>query len=102
MDHKPLDGSLQVTSAVPVVSSFGQQEFSCRGRGCDGEPLGCAFLDPLLYRLKLQVNDPTQLLVSETTEHHHLVNAVHKLRRKLTPGGICRGSINLLVEVARQ
>src|SRR5262249_32176011 len=58
-DNKPLNRSLQMTSAVPVVSSFGQQKFSGRGRCLDGEPLNRLFIDSLLYRCELKVHDPT-------------------------------------------
>src|SRR6185295_15045112 len=102
MNYKAFVRSLQVTSAVTIVGSFSKQKFPRCGRCREGEPLRRAFVDPLLYCCELQLNDPTQLRFAEPTEHHHFVNAVHKLRRELPPGSFDSSAINLLIQLARQ
>src|SRR6185436_13024432 len=97
VDEKSLDRSLQVTSAVFVIQSFLQQHVFRCFRTLENE-LGAGRLhDAILNSLKFEIENLTQVMFFQRTEHYHLVDPVHELRRELASRSLDGGAINLLV-----
>src|SRR5262245_16031633 len=91
-----------MTRAVPVVSTFSQQEFFRRIRCSDGEALECTFVDPLLHRLKFQLNDAAQLIVPEAAKDDYLINPVDEFGREVSSRRFYRSVVDLLIQLRQQ
>src|SRR5262245_18211705 len=91
-----------MTRAIPIVSSFSQQEFFRRIRCSDGEALECTFVDPPLHRLKFQLNDAPQLIVPESAKDDYLINPVAEFGRKVSSRRFYRSVVDLLIQLIRR
>src|SRR5438067_1547655 len=86
--EQALDRALQVPRAIPGIASFHQQKRPGTLDDIKQERLaGGSRLDTLLDHLKLNINDPAQLLSTESFEDYDLVQTVDELRRELSPRG---------------
>src|SRR5688572_16455167 len=98
VNEETFDGTLQVTSTVFEVDSFVQQELFCRIGAFENELRSGRFRDPVLYRGKLDVEDPPQMMFLQAAEHDDLVDAVHELRRELSFRRLKRRAIYLSID----
>src|SRR5271165_4445509 len=98
-NNMTLDGPLQVTSAILHVGPLADQELLYRSRAAEYELVIAGGLqNALLQHSQLDLEDLFQVFGAQGAEDHDLVDAVHELRRKLSPGGVHRGAIDLVVE----
>src|SRR6266702_3874636 len=79
----PLDGTLQVTGPVALVSSFLQEELPTRLRHAEQKLTLGGFQHALLHLAKFDLQNLFKLFAPQRMKHHHLVQSVHEFRRKL-------------------
>jgi hypothetical protein len=93
--EQALDRALQVPRAIPGIASFHQQKpLGTLGDIKQERFAGGSSLDSLLDHLKLNVNDPAQLLITERFEDYDLVQTVDELRRELSTRSRYAGARN--------
>ena len=96
-DQRAFDGPLQVPRAVLQVGAFAKQVVLARSRSARRrKPVGSEPEDALLHVVQFEVEDPAQLGLAERPEDHHLVDAVHELRRELAARGLHAGARDLV------
>src|SRR5579862_920146 len=95
----PLDGTLQVSSAEFHVSPFLQKEIPRRPGATENELMALGSIkDSLLDAREFDIENLVEILARESAEDNHLVDPVHKLRRKLAPCRLRGGPVNLLIQ----
>src|SRR6266576_460563 len=96
----PLYGAFQVPCTVTLVGAFSKQEVAASlGHAEEKLPLG-GVQDALLHLTQLDIEHFIKLLALQRVEYHHLVQAVHELRRELPPRRFHRHTFHFLVETS--
>src|SRR5438128_2638125 len=91
-------GTLQVPCAVALVRSFLQQEVATGIRHAKQELSLGGFQNALLHLTQFDLQHLLKLLAPQWMKHHHFVEAIHELRRKLAASRFHGGAFHLLVK----
>src|SRR6266568_3939554 len=94
----PLDGTLQVTGPITLVSSFLQEEVAPRLRHAEQKLTLGGFQHALLHLAKFNLQNLFKLFASQRMKHHHLVQPVHEFRRKLAARRFYGGALYLFIQ----
>src|SRR5271157_3276483 len=98
-NNMPLDGPLQMTSAILHVGPLADQELLYRSRATKYElAIAGGLKNSLLQHSQFNFEDLFQVFGVQRAKDHDLVDAVHELGGKLAAGGVHRGAIDLVVE----
>src|SRR4030095_4952425 len=85
MDKKALNGSLDVARPVPEIETFSEKHVLSRVGVLQDKFRSHRMHDAVLYGLQFQIDNLLQVILLQRSVHDHLIDAVHKLRRKLSP-----------------
>src|SRR5271156_2382204 len=85
---------------VTRIGAFLQQKLFHTVRAVEDKLIGPGGRQhALLHHSEFDLEDLRQMLIAQGFEYHSLVDAVHELRRELTPRCFNGGALNLVVKV---
>src|SRR6185503_10449670 len=95
----PLNRSLEMTRTILQICSFAQQKRLRFVRTVESKlPTRLRSDDAVLHFLQLYIEDLLQVVSGQSAKDHNLIDAVHKLRRKLALRHLKRCPIQLVIE----
>src|SRR6516162_5888311 len=99
VDYMPLDSALQVPRAITLIRPMLNQKLPTRVRYTEEElHFGC-FQNSMLQLGELDLQDFFKLFPFQRMKYDYFVEAVHELRRELTPCGFDGRPLDFLIEV---
>src|ERR1700733_5265802 len=80
VDHKPLNGALQVACSVALVGTFSQEKCAPFFGDSKLEPTRSRVQHAPLHIAQLDLENFVQVLAPERMEHYNFVQTIHEFR----------------------